>query len=144
MALREVESVPFAVEIETFPPTVRIALVDVAVRVDAFVPPIVRSLVIVNEFVTVSDIGLKVPEIVRDFIVVDVERAGSRGTSLSPMMTSVTEVGTPFVQFEALVQRVLTAPVHDVVVCVKRNCAQKIVTEKICKGKRNKNSKQLS
>jgi hypothetical protein len=73
---RDVEIVPVEFVVVTFPPTVRAALFEVAVSVDAKDPPTERALVMVNVEVTVSVAALDVPLIVKDFTVMVEESVG--------------------------------------------------------------------
>lgn len=117
--LRDVASVAFAVEREILPPTVIIALFDVAANADANAPPIVRSLEMVSALVRVSVVDLKSPEMVKDLTVAVVESEGALEKLMSPIITSLAEVGTPLVQLVAIVQLVLVVPVQDVAVCAR-------------------------
>lgn len=73
---REVEIVPFEFEIETFPLTEIAALLDVAVRVDANVPPTVRFWEMVKTELSVSVAAFADPLMVNDCIVIDEVREG--------------------------------------------------------------------
>lgn len=72
----DVEIVPFALVVETSPPTVTAAFVEVAVSVDANVPPTERESVMVNVEVTVNVAALAAPLIVRDLMVMEAVSEG--------------------------------------------------------------------